>query len=327
MKAKEVWVIVPFSRPQFFDNLVLNFKRQNFPNKKLILVENGDAIGTCKERGFEPDVLLTSGSHQATAKNEGLGYIRKHGYGFWATFDDDDYYGPNYLSEMIGYSDKAEIIGKGDFFVRMAGGTLRSFEGIGTLEYTNFIHGPTICSWAELCMDFPNTGQIGEDCSLVQRMIEEGARVWASSKYNFIFHRYPDENHHTWKISDSKLTDSLSLGIGFDPVVKDYGKNIPYDFVNDIGEEPEYETIEAGHNDIEILAEMDKSGMTEEFTRKALYEMGMIAKGENPKDKLNKTEFKLLIMNTFRRGQQAHLLDGKDAHLIEEGSLDSGGEP
>lgn len=317
MKAKSVWVIVPFSRPQYLQNVLDNFKRQKFANKKLIIVENGDAIGTCKAHGFEPDVLLISGSHQALAKNEAIYYIRKRGGGFWATNDDDDYYSPNYLSEMVECSDRAEVIGKGDLFVRMAGGNLRSFEGIGCDEYTNFIHGPTICSWAELC-EFPNVGDIGEDCALVRNMIRSGAQVWATNKHNFIFHRYPDKEHHTWKISDDTLTNSLVSGTDFNCVVKDYGKEIPYDFVNGIGEEPEHEVIESGNNDAEIMAEIDKTGKTEEFTKKALYEMGFIQEGEDPHDRMTKTECKFLVCRTFLEGDQAFRLDGEDAFPIEE---------
>jgi glycosyltransferase involved in cell wall biosynthesis len=326
MKADSVWVIVPFSRPQYLKNVLDNFTRQDFQNKKLVIVENGDAIGTCIKHGVEPDILLSSLPHQAEAKNEALAAIRRRGYGFWATFDDDDYYGPGYLSEMVGYSDRAEVVGKGDFFVRLAGGDLLLFEGIGSLQYTNFVHGPTICSWAELCMDFPNTGRIGEDCALVKDMLVGGASVWAASKHNFIFKRYPGEDHHTWKMSDEKLIHSLSFGIGFDPVVKNYGQDVPYDFINGIGEEPEYEQIVTAPKDSEILAAID-DGPTKEFTKKALVEMGLIEEGEEPEDKLKRKDVTFMFQNTFLHGAEVFRMEGDDAYPVREGVTIGEDEP
>jgi hypothetical protein len=299
-------------------NVLDNFKRQDFSNKKLVIIENGNAVGTCKKHGVEPDLLLTSGNHQATAKNAGIEAIRERGGGFWATYDDDDYYGPHYLSEMVGYSDKAEIIGKGDFFVRMAGGTLRFFGGIACEEYTRFVHGPTICSWTELPCEFPNTGDIGEDCALVKNMVEEGGRIWAASKHHFIFHRYPSADHHTWKISDNTLTESLMCGM-YETMVRDYGPNIAYDFVNGIGEEPEYEEIERGFNDEEKLAKLDETGKTKEFITKVLCDLGMIKEGEDPYKKLKRTDCTLMMQNTFRDGERLLLLDKGNAIPIEEG--------
>jgi GT2 family glycosyltransferase len=48
-------VIVPFSRPQNIVNVLNNFHRQTYYNKKLIIVENGEATG----RSYGADKTLT----------------------------------------------------------------------------------------------------------------------------------------------------------------------------------------------------------------------------------------------------------------------------
>ncbi len=305
MKAKEAWVIVPFSRPQYLDNVIANFTRQTFQNKKLIIIENGKAIGTCKERNFEPDVLLTSGPHQSLAKNEGIDYIRKHGGGWFFTNDDDDFYHGGYVEEQVSASDKAEIVGKADFFVKMANGNLRLFTGIGSNEYVNFIHGPTICTWTELDCEFPMVEKIGEDCQMVERLIGQGARVWATSKYNFMYTRSSDPNHNTWEISDASLTASLAMGIG--PrgfaTIKDFGPNFDMGIIDGTIPEPEDYTV------LDVLpgiqAEIDRyntDGAFEKFMKKELIEMGMISEGENPDNKLERKAIQLKIWNSFKDG-------------------------
>lgn len=303
MKAKEAWVIVPFSRPLDFNNTISNFIRQNFLNKKLIIVENGKAIGCCKSYNFEPDVLLTSGPHQSLAKNEAINYIRKNSSnGYFICHDSDDYYGGNYISEMVEASDKAELVGKSDIFIKMASGNLRLFQGLGSNEYVFFIHGPTICSWAELNCEFPMVEKIGEDCRMVERMISNGAKVWATSKYNFMYVRNPDPNHNTWAISDEELTTSLAMGAGRDEraSIKDFGP-VDLDIVNGIMPEPmNYTTINATPNYKAELAKYD-DGVFEDFMKMELIRMGMADKNGNI-DKLDKIGINVKLWNTFREG-------------------------
>lgn len=304
-------MVVPFSRPEHLQGTIDNFARQTFPNKKLILVENGRAIGACRRMGFTPDLLLTSKAHQSHAKNTGLEAIRERGGGFWATFDDDDYYGPGYLEEMVEASGKAEIVGKADFFVRMAAGTLRSFQGIGCEQYTNFIHGPTICSWTDVCGEFP-IKKIGEDISMVESVLGNGGRVWATSRHNFIFNRYSEEKHHTWEISDQKLTQSLAFGVG--PrgfaIIKDYGTNIDYDFVNRVhSEEPEYETLSNDLQCDEALEYARTHGVPfEQFIEDSLRENGMLGFDEETSERYSKKEIDLVSYRSFEKGLVTEIL-------------------
>ena len=97
-----IYAIVPFSRPDMLENVKNNFVRQKFLDKKLIIVENGPAIGACKKYNFQPDILLTSDAHQSHAKNTAINELNKRGGGFWTTLDDDDWYGKSlHFSEMI----------------------------------------------------------------------------------------------------------------------------------------------------------------------------------------------------------------------------------
>lgn len=308
-------MVVPFSRPKHLQNTIDNFVRQKFSNKKLILVENGPAIGACKKIGFEPDLLLTSEPHQAHAKNAGLAAIRERGGGFWATFDDDDYYGPGYLEEMVEASAYAEVVGKADFFVRMARGTLRSFQSIGCEQYVNFIHGPTICSWAEACCDFP-IKRIGEDIGLVENMMGVGAKVWATSRHHFIFNRYSDECHHTWKISDDQLTHSLAFGVG--PrgmaIIKDYGPKVDYDFVNGLKtEEPPFELLSTDLKCDEALEYARTHGMPfEEFIEETLRTQGMLKEGEQVSDKFRQRKVDVVSYRSFEKGLSTEIISRDD---------------
>ncbi len=58
-------VIAPHARPSFGPNLLANFQRQKVA-ARLLVVENGDAVGTFP-RGVENVQVITSEAHQALA--------------------------------------------------------------------------------------------------------------------------------------------------------------------------------------------------------------------------------------------------------------------
>jgi glycosyltransferase involved in cell wall biosynthesis len=204
MKAKEIWVVVPFSRPEYLTNVIKNFTQQKFNNKKLVIVENGKAIGSCKRFGFSPDILLSSEAHQSYAKNKALEVLKAMKAEYWVTFDDDDWYGPEYLSEIVEHSDKAEVIGKPNVFVKTVDDSIRLFSGYDEMCYSNHLIGPTISAWVSDSVLFKNNGKWSEDTLFVGEMVNKGARVWNTSKWHFLQQRNRNQSH-TWMITDEQM--------------------------------------------------------------------------------------------------------------------------
>lgn len=176
-------VIVPFSRPYFFQNVINNFNRQSFKNKRLIIVENGNGIGSFKNTDC---ILLSSDEHQSYAKNEGIDWVKKNGGGWWVTMDDDDYYGPEYLTEIANNTKNGNVIGKhGRFF--------------GNEDYTflmlapenqpqQSVLGATIAARSEDSCEFKKF--VNDDRLFCEDMLAKGSIVYATSKYNFVHKRY-----------------------------------------------------------------------------------------------------------------------------------------
>lgn len=224
MKEEIVYVIVPFSRFKYLESVIKNFNQQTYKYKKLVIVENGSAIGCCEKSGFKPDVLLKSDNHQSHARNEALHWVRSNGGGMCANFDDDDYYGPEYLLELMQNIGKADVIGKYDFFVRSASGHVRLFDGVASNCYSSGVHGPTIATMAEKTPEYKSEMVWGEDSDLIERMKKSGSRVYATSKNNFMLNRR--KVGHTWSVTDDQMVQTLYHGLGKDKcklIIKDLG--------------------------------------------------------------------------------------------------------
>ncbi|ARD41408.1 glycosyltransferase family protein [Actinomyces gaoshouyii] len=125
-----------------------------------------------------------------------------------AKMDDDDLYGPHYLSEAltaIDYSG-AGIVGKHAHYVHLAGSDLTVLRfPEWEHRYTSFVSGPTIVARADLAraVGFPDTGQ-GEDTALLRGAIDAGVSIYSTSRFGFVQRRGAAADH-TWAIDDAEI--------------------------------------------------------------------------------------------------------------------------
>jgi hypothetical protein len=204
-------IIVPFSKPEFKNNTIENFKRQIYKDKKLIIIENGDGVDSFRDSEY---IILSSGKHQSLAKNEGIDWIKKNGGGWWTVFDSDDYYGPNYLEEISQNLNKSEVIGKHDRFIKTENDKLVLTYNLCENNYSSSIQGPTITARAEECCYFEEVyDSFGkpvswDDSLFIKKMTQMGARIYSTSRYNFIQCRYKDAQH-VWKITSNEIIQAF----------------------------------------------------------------------------------------------------------------------
>lgn len=217
-QVEKIWVIVPFRRVEHFDRMIENFGRQRFPGKRLLIVENGPAVGYCLPRLEKGSaVILTSGEHQSLAKNEAVRWIRSHDGGFFATMDDDDWYGPGYLDEIAGYAKDYDVLGKQWHFVSLGEGTPDPALLLLNSRYADqdgsWFTGGSISGWSETATEFPLTE--AEDVSWCERMRSAGARLRSLSVYHYLYRRSYAGAAHAWGASrdtfERAVTGSTAL--------------------------------------------------------------------------------------------------------------------
>jgi hypothetical protein len=192
-----IWVVVPFSRPHMLSNVLGNACRQTVPFK-LCIVENGPAVGTCKQHGITPALLLTSEAHQAIAKNTAIAEIRKRGGGQVALWDDDDCYGSGFLAELEANRRRATVVGKRIHLVELADG-LYLFDHEGANQLSTWLHGPTVMAEASDMLDFPVVSP-SDDPLWCKAMRDAGATMWATSVGEYVYRR--TGTNHVWKATD-----------------------------------------------------------------------------------------------------------------------------
>ena len=115
-------VITPTIREENINNIIENFERQNYERKELIIVLNyiNPNIKKWESILSKYDNIEISMINPKYSLGECLNHaITKSKFDYIAKFDDDDYYGPNYLNESMFQLENrdANIIGKSCIYI------------------------------------------------------------------------------------------------------------------------------------------------------------------------------------------------------------------
>ena len=209
-RKPSVSVVIATCRPDNVKFAIENYKKQVYAEKELLLVLNNaifdvesieaQARDLNNVRIVQVDGRVTLGESLNRGVEEASGY-------YIAKMDDDDYYGENYLSDMMLAADfsGAEILGKGTYFVHMKAENITALRSVASQhEFTDFVAGATLTGRREVLREirFPDCTR-GEDSSLLAKASKAGCRIYSADAFNMLVVRGTDHQRHTWDIGDS----------------------------------------------------------------------------------------------------------------------------
>ncbi|MFD2612371.1 glycosyltransferase [Paenibacillus gansuensis] len=215
-----VSIVACTMRPEFMRNIFRNYERQRDVEKELILVINNNDINMRRWRRkakYYPNVRVY---HVDEKYNLGkcLNFgIRKAKHRLIAKFDDDDYYGPDFLKESVRALDrgKARIIGKHSGFVYFEKEkALMLFRGGKEREYVSGkLMGGTLVFrksvWEHV--KFSEKRVRGSDASFLRHCKLAGYKLYSVSRYNYVCVRRADTGSHTQKTATEKYMKRCRL--------------------------------------------------------------------------------------------------------------------
>ncbi|MCF6465679.1 glycosyltransferase [Clostridium sp. Cult2] len=221
-----VSIIMVTMRQNCMQNIFDNYKRQDFEKKEMILVLNNNNLNINEWLDvaeqyenvtvFQLDEKITLGN----CLNFGILYSK---YDFIAKFDDDDYYGPKYLSDLIKAFDivDADVVGKKTSFVYFEKSkTLAVRNPENENKYVKHMDGPTLLIRKKVFnrVRFANIPR-GVDTQFSKDCVKNGFKIYSTNKYHHVYVRHDSLDKHTWKIKDEDL---LKYCIIVEKDVRDY---------------------------------------------------------------------------------------------------------
>lgn len=205
-----VSVITCTIREDFIDNVFNNYQQQAWKNKELIIILNKDSmnISKWKKKAKNYRNVRVYQLHEKATLGDCLNFgVLKSNYDYIAKFDDDDYYGPNYLTgAMEAFKNKnVSIVGKSSYYIYFKNKNALVFVSGIENDITDTVAGASLVFRKEVCKTVPfEKVNRAEDYFFIDQSKKAGFTVYSLDHYDFAVMRHNTEDH-TWKVSDDDL--------------------------------------------------------------------------------------------------------------------------
>jgi spore maturation protein CgeB len=208
----KISLITCTNRPEMISNILENYDRQLWENKELNLIID------CEKKKFKQIVqelkdrkdihlqLVKPGLSLGEWFNLGMELCSGQ---FIGKFDDDDLYGPHYLSDqMLPFEyTNADIVGKLCSFMyhEKSNSTYLRFNN-NRHKFSDLVLGPTFLFKRAVAekVKMRNLSR-GEDTNFLKDCIKAGFKIYSTDPYNFVYMRKKVEGFHTWDATDDEL--------------------------------------------------------------------------------------------------------------------------
>lgn len=223
-----VSIVMATRRSKFIDRIVTNVTQQTHPNIELIFITQDWEKEKLKElrTKLENSSNKIKGIHiienntsdtLGTRLNQGISVSTGD---YVAKFDDDDFYFPHYLQDMLipfKFGDYG-IVGKKEVFMYFEdyNATFVRYKGSRHTE-TDFLSGATLV-FSRKALESLRFGDLnrGEDSNILEQAKKSNIGMYAADPFNFIVYRGKDLDQHTWQVnSEFFMSKSEFVGLEF----------------------------------------------------------------------------------------------------------------
>lgn len=214
VRERSVSILAPTYRPHAFDSILENAARQAGLDKELIILTHGFEANAADVKAKATDLGLENVRIINAAKSQTLGeclnlLVDAAEGDILTKMDDDDYYGENYLPDLVqalNFSG-ADLVGKAAtyFYFESKDATILSY-GAHEHRFTDFVRGATLTASADVFRQhrFEALGR-SEDTTFLKSVKTAGGRIYAADRFNYFVRRSADVSSHTWQVADDEL--------------------------------------------------------------------------------------------------------------------------
>jgi hypothetical protein len=215
-----VSLVLPTCRAEQIPQAVEHAARQVWRPLQLVMILHGVDIDPvvvekqARAAGIDDVVVLPADRSLSLGECLNLGIEAADG-AYIGKMDDDELYGPHYVSDLVAafsYTE-ASVVGKLAHYTHLESIDAMVLRHPGLEHrYVHLLRGGALLAEGDLLREyrFAEVGR-GEDTDLFRRLREDGVRVYAADRYSFITIRHADPNRHTWQPSDLELLADARL--------------------------------------------------------------------------------------------------------------------
>jgi hypothetical protein len=210
-----VSIVTSTIRDKMGENILVNFLRQDYEPKELIIVINHLLNKEVWEQRTQKhnNICVYQLNDGTLGDCLNLG-AEKAKFDMVAKFDDDDFYSASYLSNSMKLftTTNAAVIGKSTIFVYFKKDKNLSIYRNG-MENQKVIHvkknalaGGTLMFKKEILKKVKFAPiNLGEDIQFQMDCLRNKIPLYSGNRFDYVMIRHPNEHLHTWQVDDFKF--------------------------------------------------------------------------------------------------------------------------
>ena len=227
--APSIAMVLVTMRPQLLSGCIERFRADLYQNRELVIVLHGDhdlAAARALVLPEERISMVSMPSHHSLGEclNAGIALSESD---YWTKVDDDDLYGPNYLTDIMlarRYMD-FDVAGKPPMFAYLESTDELFWDPVwaghahlwhAAAESTAaLVAGGTITARRDVSESIPFSSlrRGGSDSDFIRRCYDAGIGVLALDGFNFARYRSRQEGFHTWSMNEGEVRNrAIALG-------------------------------------------------------------------------------------------------------------------
>ncbi|WMM23279.1 glycosyltransferase family A protein [Tissierella sp. MB52-C2] len=228
-----VSIILCSNRLNKIEDIFDSFLRQSYDPKELIIVLNNNNMNI--DEYHEKAKNLKNIKIFQLDETLSLGYCFKFAlnhaaFDYIAKFDDDDYYGTDYLKQAMNAFNEinCDVVGKASYYIYFHQSKILALYGEQKQNmFVNRVADSSLVFKRSVLekIDIPLIKKAGAFANIQSQFKNYDISVYSTDKYNYLVNRYNDlEHQHTWKVSDTEYLKYPSVKI----VAENIENFIPY---------------------------------------------------------------------------------------------------
>jgi cellulose synthase/poly-beta-1,6-N-acetylglucosamine synthase-like glycosyltransferase len=218
-QEKLISVITPTKKNQYIKNLFENYQSQTYRNKELIIILNNNQLNIQEWQNYSKnyDNVQVYQLDENISLGACLNYaIQKSQGEFIAKFDDDDYYGPEYLLDMITHFQytNASVNIKNCVFVYFEDSQELYVNWPCSFRYMDFGFGGTQVYKREVAQKVQyHEINVHEDLYFLNECQKKGFKLYSADPFNYVYGRWVNPENNTWDTKNKMIIETFKASL------------------------------------------------------------------------------------------------------------------